>query len=494
MRKIGVQLLVGENSEPFLPYALRSVAWADYFCVVNVGRPDNAIAQQNSEIVHAEIPADKLRYTAMSDRKLAEDIDFWKHGRFSFAEARNLCLQAADLGDLVFIVDSDDVHFPEWEHIVRNAVAGGADSITAYFYHLMVYKNIYQFVQPREIIYPYNLDTHWTSGVHEQLACTREHPEVSPYHYLHYGYIKPQSEVFKRWKFYSDLEGDFHHYDGQNPDAILDDRVSVCEKLPVAHPEFMHEFLQAYPDFDGPETGAAPDLPDLVTAKQKVALILLVTNGEEYLEDCLSSLAKTTGVTFELFVINQASTDRSGEILKRYSEIIPMVLIEVEEFPEEGFSICKTQNYALNHYRRREDTPLIGFIHNDMRFDQPEWLEKLCRVMEANPKIGKLCAANSRDPLPKELIPGHEQAFIMRRDVVNKVGLFDVNYVGIGGYEDWDYNRRILNHDNHTVCITPEAQVYHYGMGTREKLDTTAEQIANANYYAQKWNTSNAPC
>lgn len=488
MSKIGIQLLIGENPEPFLPYAIRSVAWADYYTVVNTGRPDNTVAQENKEIVFSEIPAEKLRYVELSEHVAADDTAFWESNLFSFAQARNLTHDLAGIDDVVVIVDSDDVHFPEFEHVVREYLGQGTDALTVYFYHLMVYKNLYQFTQPRMIVYKNYESTTWVKGVHEILDHNARWPATASYWYLHYGYVKPQREVFKRWKLYSDIEGDFNHYKGQNPDTILDDRVSVCSELNIPHPPVIAEFIAGYPEYPpidnrGPQVGVA----------EKVGLILLVHDDEEYLKECLSSLARTVPhPQFEILAIVQKSTDNSLEILKSYrdSGVLSIDLMATEEL----LPLSEVLNYGLNNFRSRDDIHYIGWIHPDMVFQQPDWLQQLWTTLKNYPKIGKICAANSRDTIPNEMHSGQEQVFIIRKDIVNKIGLFDTNFQGIGGYEDWDYNRRIMNHDGYKVFITPDAKVFHHGMGTRSKRDTTADQIANAAYYTQKWGTGDPPC
>jgi len=109
--KVAVQLLIGQNEEPFLEAALRSVAWVDYVTCCNT---------------------DLNSYWGKINQKIVEDVtnDLGLELRmsyvfpevtcaFSFAEARNSCLAHTGEDDYVFIVDSDDVHYPEWEHKVH---------------------------------------------------------------------------------------------------------------------------------------------------------------------------------------------------------------------------------------------------------------------------------------------------------------------------------------------------------------------------------------
>lgn len=484
-KKVAVQLLVGQNEEPFLPYAIRSVAWADYFTVCNTS-PRTPQGEANEAIVRAEIPEEKLRYTTLTAAQ---------GGQFSFAEARNKCLELTDPNDLVLVVDSDDVHYPELEDIV-NAHKGTHDSITMFFYHLMVYKNIYQYVQPREIVYTNYEGTHWVDGVHEKLRNEKRAPVQVLYHYMHYGYVKPQSEVFKRWKFYSDLEHDYHHYDGQDPDHILDDRIPVSEPVPIAHPPVIREFLEDYPEYDPEQLRQSP--PRRGThGENKIGLVLLTVDDAEILPKCLDSLALTsTPPEFSIIAIDINSSDNSVELLQEFQQSsgIEMDIVGTDEY----VSLAEALNFGFDHFRQIEAFEYVGWIHPDMEFIQPEWLQVLWQELQDHEDIGKISAANFRDPLPTELIPGHEQCYILRKDILHKIGLFDERFVGIGGYEDWDLNKRIMMHSGpagpYKVMITPNAYCQHTGMATRSRRDTRPEQVQNGQYYYQKWGTYDPPC
>ena len=47
----------------------------------------------------------------------------------------------------------------------------------------------------------------------------------------------------------------------------------------------------------------------------KISLIMSVYNGEDYLRDAIESVLNQTFKDFELIVINDCSTDSTGEIL-----------------------------------------------------------------------------------------------------------------------------------------------------------------------------------
>lgn len=487
MPNIAVQLLVGQNEEPFLRYAIRSVSWADYFTVCNTS-PESEFGKLNEQIVHDECPSEKLRLAHLHPGS---------DGHFSFADARNSCLKLTDRNDLVLILDADDVHFPELEEIVRDAAWKYVDSITAMFFHLMVYKNIYQYTQPREIVYKNDSGTHWEKGVHEQLINVKRNPVNTLYHYMHYGYVKPQRQIFDRWKFYSDLEGDIHHYDGQDPENIVSDRISVCKPLPVEHPAVIQEYIKDMPEFPLDKLRASPP-PSGAWGEEAIGLVLLTYNDEEYLEACLSTLNQTNTnktIEFEVLAIDCNSTDKSRDKLFEWADKGSFELNVVQS--EEYTSLAEALNYGFDHFRMQEKFRYVGWIHPDMEFVQENWLYNLWQELQDHEEIGKICSANFRDQMPDQLIAAQEQCFILRKDILHKIGLFDEGYVGIGGYEDWDMNRRIMLHSgpagHYKVMVTPISWCFHKGMGTRSKRNTTDQQIANARHYFDKWHTHEPP-
>jgi GT2 family glycosyltransferase len=66
------------------------------------------------------------------------------------------------------------------------------------------------------------------------------------------------------------------------------------------------------------------------------------------------------------------------------------------------------------------------------------------------------------------------------------VGLFDERFIKCGGYEDWDYNNRVLA-EGYQVMITKGSVVWHPTMGTRKNHDESESGRKNAELYSQKW-------
>ncbi len=111
----------------------------------------------------------------------------------------------------------------------------------------------------------------------------------------------------------------------------------------------------------------------------KISLIMSVYNGEDYLSEAIESVLNQTFKDFELIVINDCSTDKTYEILKRFAELDKRVKVHTNEvnlrLPS---SLNKAISYAQGKYIARMDADDICL---------PERLEKQYQFMENNPSV-----------------------------------------------------------------------------------------------------------
>jgi GT2 family glycosyltransferase len=134
---------------------------------------------------------------------------------------------------------------------------------------------------------------------------------------------------------------------------------------------------------------------------------------------------------------------------------------------------------------------MIGWVHPDMKFED-KWLSELVAAFEKYPEAGKVCSWNpctQGEPLSDKPMPGHQQAYIIRKSVLFQIGLFNEEYLAVGGWEDIDMNRRILL-DGFRVLIIPSSRVWHPGMSTRSLTDHSKAASYNTKLYRKKWGDS----
>ncbi len=111
----------------------------------------------------------------------------------------------------------------------------------------------------------------------------------------------------------------------------------------------------------------------------EISLIMSVYNGEDYLRDAIESVLNQTFRDFELIVINDCSTDKTYEILKRFAELDERVKVHTNEvnlrLPS---SLNKAISFAQGKYIARMDADDICL---------PQRLEKQYKFMENNPNV-----------------------------------------------------------------------------------------------------------
>lgn len=81
----------------------------------------------------------------------------------------------------------------------------------------------------------------------------------------------------------------------------------------------------------------------IVNREDKVSIIVPVYNVEKYLDDCLTSLITQSYKNLEIILINDGSTDNSGEICKKYSmEDNRIIYLE-----KQNGGLSSARNYGL---------------------------------------------------------------------------------------------------------------------------------------------------
>ncbi len=219
--------------------------------------------------------------------------------------------------------------------------------------------------------------------------------------------------------------------------------------------------------------------------------IILTTYGFwEMTREALDSL-ESAGGDLRLVAVDGGSADDTVERLRRRG-------VQVLSNPG-GVSLATALNQGLE-VLLAEGMPYLAWVHNDMVFF-PGWLEGLVEVLERQPQLGKVAAWN----LPgrreewddgrasafmrehrEEREPGNGCPWVMPVRVVRRVGGFDEGYLACGGYEDWDYNNRVLE-AGFAVEVSRAGAVWHQGMGTRGRIGQGEAPRLNMDRYFRRW-------
>ncbi|MGE5573590.1 MAG: glycosyltransferase family 2 protein [Bacteroidota bacterium] len=222
-----------------------------------------------------------------------------------------------------------------------------------------------------------------------------------------------------------------------------------------------------------------------------VGMILITLDFLHNTRECIASLQRTTSYPYVLTVVDNASTDATCDFLAENG-------IEVIRNPSR-VHLSVALNQGLRRQLARPEVDCVCWIHNDMRF-YPGWLENLVREFGSDPRIGKLAPYNilnegrADEAFALEFMAAHrgqarqayEVPWVMPRRVVEQVGFYDEGYLACGGYEEWDYNNRIID-AGYLVAATFGSVVWHETMGTRRHFQQVAEAHANAQRYLSRW-------
>ncbi len=123
-----------------------------------------------------------------------------------------------------------------------------------------------------------------------------------------------------------------------------------------------------------------------------ISVVVPTYNGLRFLPTCLNALRAQIFRDFEIIVVDDASTDGTGELLAR-------------EFPEARV-VALAQNHgfahAVNAGIRAARSAVCALLNNDTEAD-PHWLAEIQRALDENPRAGiiacKLRLFNQRELL-----------------------------------------------------------------------------------------------
>jgi glycosyltransferase involved in cell wall biosynthesis len=197
----------------------------------------------------------------------------------------------------------------------------------------------------------------------------------------------------------------------------------------------------------------------------KVSVVICAYNASDTLDDCLDSLGRLRYPDFEVLVVNDGSSDATGDIARRY----PVRLIEV---PNGGLSAAR--NLGLS----AATGEIVAYTDADVRVD-PDWLTYLVQPFLTSDVVGSggpnvvppddpfvaQCVARAPggpthvllDDRIAEHVPGCNMAF--RREALLAIDGFNPVYLRAG--DDVDVCWR-LQAKKQRIGFSPSALVWHH--------------------------------
>lgn len=196
-----------------------------------------------------------------------------------------------------------------------------------------------------------------------------------------------------------------------------------------------------------------------------VSIIIVNWNGKALLKDCLTSLHQNTDYpNFNVIIVDNGSKDNSVTMLGKEFPWVELIV------NNKNLGFAKANNQAIK-YLFKKGTEYFFLLNNDTKIIQKDWLRNIIQVAELTPKIGivgcKLIYPDGRihQNYKYSKIADVESvigaAFLIRKEVVKKIGLLDEGFTPAYG-EETDYCFRAKKAGYRIVC-TSETTIIHYG-------------------------------
>jgi len=228
----------------------------------------------------------------------------------------------------------------------------------------------------------------------------------------------------------------------------------------------------------------------------KVSVVILNWNGGEHLKKCLDSVLKTDYHDLEVIVVDNASTDGSQELVKKY---YPQVIL-VEN--EKNLGFCVGNNIGI----KRAKGEIIILLNNDTIVDGG-WIKEILKCAQ-DPKVGIVgcrlyfpdtkiiqslgfkmrflgfwenIGAGQKDKGQFDKVSCVDYvsgaALAIKREVLDKVGLLDPAFYAYCEDVDLCYRARRAGYK----VVTSNAIVYHCGSLSWDRLPVRKMYLVQRN-------------
>jgi GT2 family glycosyltransferase len=217
----------------------------------------------------------------------------------------------------------------------------------------------------------------------------------------------------------------------------------------------------------------------------KVTLVIVNWNGEQFLDRCLVALMAQTVKPHEIILVDNASSDESLEIARRFPAVRLMLL-------DQNTGFARGNNLAIAAVA--SESEWIALLNPDA-FAEPRWLETLLVAAEANPgfdvfgsklvnaadptlldgagdayhmsglvwRMGHGAAVPTAAESEREVFSPCAAAALYRRSALRELGGFDEDYFCY--VEDVDLGFRLRLAGYHCLYV-PQSLAHHVGSGT----------------------------
>ena len=159
----------------------------------------------------------------------------------------------------------------------------------------------------------------------------------------------------------------------------------------------------------------------------KVSIVCNTYNQESYIEDALKGfLAQKTTFAYEVLVHDDASTDRTAEVVARYAELYPDIVKPLYEEVNQ-YTLGEPHNFAVQSARVQGD--YVALCEGDDYWCDPNKLQLQYEALEAHPELdicvhaAKMVRADTKRTV-KLVRPREQDCVIPVEDVISGGGGF----------------------------------------------------------------------
>ncbi len=230
----------------------------------------------------------------------------------------------------------------------------------------------------------------------------------------------------------------------------------------------------------------------------KVSVIMSVYNGSKHLRNAIDSIISQSFRDFELIIVNDASTDKTGQILAKYTEKDRRIILVHNDI---NIGLTKSLNKALKltkgEYIARMDADDIAL---------PTRFEKQVKYLDKNPQLGLLGTRyvqidmKGNDvkeipvPLGRENIMKHfllygsafcHSSTMFRKSYAGKVGFYDKSMQFSQDYDLGIKLSDICEVDNHPEILQKWRYNSKTGISVKKKTEQRQYSTARRKRYIE---------
>lgn len=211
----------------------------------------------------------------------------------------------------------------------------------------------------------------------------------------------------------------------------------------------------------------------MMTMRQErlVSVIMPIYNGYRYLSEAIESVLSQTYRTIEVIVIDDGSTDRSADVVKRHA---PLIRYSYQEH--------SGPSTALNHGIALAQGSFLSFIDADDLWTKDK-LKRQMAVINGDPEVDAVFGhveqfyspdleedARRRISYHSRIMPGYSTGtMLIRREAFLRVGPFETKWQ-VGEFVEW-YARAIKKGLKSTMLsrVLMKRRLHTSNMGIRER-------------------------